>query len=76
MPDPVDLDLGELTRQRQQLASVAAEQTAVRVDLAAASATLDQLRRTATDAAAVADAERAVAELETHAPPSTIGARS
>ena len=28
MPDPVDLDLGELTRQRQELASVTAEQTA------------------------------------------------
>ena len=35
MPDPVDLDLGELTRHRQELASVTAEQTALRVELAA-----------------------------------------
>ncbi len=65
MPDPVDLDLGELTRNRQELASVTAEQTALRVELAASSSTLDQLRRTVTDTAALADAERAVVELET-----------
>jgi hypothetical protein len=64
MPDPVDLDLAALTRSRQELASVTAEQTAVRVELAGSQATLEQLRRTVTDAAALADAERAVAELE------------
>ena len=64
MPDPVDLDLGELTRQRQQLADVAVEQTGVRVELANRTAELDGLRRTATDTAALTDVERAIAALE------------
>lgn len=63
MPDPVDLDLRNLTARRSELTALDARRNALRLELDARASELDRLRREGRGGAALTRAERRVADL-------------